>query len=92
MVVLSAIKMGNYYNCGYDWWSNRLTYAWSKKPIYKAELSFALQDEKSGGGLDSALGLASQFGIDLDGGGAGGEFSGDNLLELMKSRSIYCCL
>lgn len=65
-----------------------LTYAWLKKPIYKAELSFALQDEKSGGGLSGALGLASQFGIDLGGGGAGGEFSGDNLLELMKSRSM----
>jgi hypothetical protein len=64
-----------------------LTYAWLKKPVYKAELSFALQDEKSGGGLGSALGLASQFGIDL-GGSAGGEFSGDNLLELMKSRSM----
>jgi len=65
-----------------------LTYAFLKKPVYKAELSFALQDEKSGGGLSSALGLASQFGIDLGGGGAGGEFSGDNLLALMKSRSI----
>ena len=65
-----------------------LTYAFIKKPIYKAELSFALQDEKSGGGLSGALGLASQFGIDLGGGGAGGEFSGDNLLELMKSRSM----
>ncbi len=63
-------------------------YAYLKKPIYKAELSFALQDEKSGGGLSGALGLASQFGIDLGGGGAGGEFSGDNLLELMKSRSM----
>jgi hypothetical protein len=65
-----------------------LTYAFFKKPIYKAELSFALQDEKSGGGLSSALGLASQFGIDLGGTDAGGEFSGDNLLELMKSRSM----
>ena len=65
-----------------------LAYAWTKKTIYKAELSFALQDEKSGGGLSSAMGLAGQFGIDLGGGGAGGEFSGDNLLELMKSRSM----
>lgn len=65
-----------------------LTYAFIKKPIYKAELSFALQDEKSGGGLSGALGLASQFGIDLGGSGAGGEFSGDNLLALMKSRSM----
>lgn len=64
------------------------TYAYLKKPIYKAELSFALQDEKSVGGLSSATGLASQFGIDLGGGGVGDEFSGDNLLALMKSRSM----
>lgn len=65
-----------------------LAYAWFQKPTYKAELSFALQEEKSGGGLGGALGLASQFGIDLGGSGAGGEFSGDNLLVLMKSRSM----
>ncbi len=64
-----------------------LAYAFYKKPIYKAELSFALEDEKSGGGLGGALGLASQFGFDL-GGGGGGAFSGDNLLELMKSRTM----
>jgi uncharacterized protein involved in exopolysaccharide biosynthesis len=64
------------------------TYAYFKKPVYKAELSFALQDEKSGSGLGSALGLASQFGIDLGGNNGGSEFSGDNLLELMKSRSM----
>jgi hypothetical protein len=65
-----------------------IAYSIFKKPIYTATLTFALQDEKPGGGLSSgALGLASQFGIDL-GGGSGGEFSGDNLLELMKSRSM----
>jgi hypothetical protein len=64
-----------------------LGYAFYKKPLYKAQLSFALEDEKSSGGLSSALGLASQFGIDL-GGTGGGAFSGDNLLELIKSRSI----
>ncbi|MGB4775293.1 MAG: lipopolysaccharide biosynthesis protein [Daejeonella sp.] len=62
-------------------------YANSKKPIYKAELSFALEDEKSSGGIGGALGLASQFGFDL-GGGGGGAFAGDNLLQLMKSRSM----
>jgi hypothetical protein len=65
-----------------------VTYALFKKTVYKAELSFVLQDEKSGGGLSSAMGLASQFGIDLGGAGTGGEFSGDNILELMKSRSM----
>jgi hypothetical protein len=65
------------------------TYAYFKKTIYKAELSFALEDDKSsGGGLGGALGLASQFGIDLGAAGGGGAFSGDNLLLLMKSRSM----
>lgn len=62
-------------------------YAYSKNTLYKAELTFALEDEQSGGGLGGALGLASQFGIDV-GGSGGGAFSGDNLIELMKSRSM----
>jgi uncharacterized protein involved in exopolysaccharide biosynthesis len=65
-----------------------LAFAWMSKPIYKAEFSFVLEDEKSGVSLGGALGLASQFGLDLGGGGGGGIFSGDNLLELMKSRSM----
>jgi hypothetical protein len=64
-----------------------LAYAWNIKPIYKAEFSFVLEDEKSSG-LGGALGLASQFGLDIGGGGGGGVFAGDNLLELMKSRSM----
>jgi uncharacterized protein involved in exopolysaccharide biosynthesis len=63
-------------------------YAFMQKPIYTASLSFALEDEKSGGGgLSGALGLASSLGIDL-GTSAGGAFSGANLIELMKSRKI----
>jgi hypothetical protein len=64
-----------------------LAYSVSKKPIYTATLSFALEDEKSGGGLGGALGLASQFGLDL-GGGGGSIFTGSNLTELFKSRSM----
>ncbi|NEU10300.1 lipopolysaccharide biosynthesis protein [Flavihumibacter sp. R14] len=65
-----------------------LAYAFYKKPVYTAELSFALEDDKAGGGgLGGALGLASQFGFDL-GGSGGGAFSGDNLLVLMKSRTM----
>lgn len=64
-----------------------LTYSFIKKPVYKAEYSFVLEDEKSGG-LSGALGLASQFGLDVGGAGGGGAFAGDNLLELMKSRSM----
>jgi hypothetical protein len=64
-----------------------LAYAYSKKPIYTASLSFALEDEGSGGGLGGALGLASQFGFDL-GGSGGGAFEGSNLIELFKSRRV----
>ena len=63
-------------------------YAFMQKPTYTASLSFALEDEKQGGGgLSGALGLASSLGIDL-GTSAGGAFSGANLIELMKSRKI----
>jgi uncharacterized protein involved in exopolysaccharide biosynthesis len=66
-----------------------LTYSIFTKPIYTATLSFALEDEKSaGGGLGSALGLASSLGLDLGGGSGGGAFSGANLTELFKSRSM----
>jgi hypothetical protein len=65
-----------------------LTYSLMTKPVYTASLSFALEDEKpAGGGLGSALGLASSLGIDL-GGSGGGAFSGSNLNELFKSRTI----
>lgn len=62
-------------------------YSVSKKPIYTATLSFALEDEKSGGGLGGALGLASSFGFDL-GGSGGSIFTGSNLTELFKSRKM----
>jgi uncharacterized protein involved in exopolysaccharide biosynthesis len=64
------------------------TYAYFQKPTYKAVLTFAMEEEKSGGGgLSGALGLASSLGIDL-GSSAGGAFSGANLIELMKSRKL----
>ncbi|WP_310594303.1 Wzz/FepE/Etk N-terminal domain-containing protein [Flavobacterium sp.] len=65
-----------------------LTYSIFKKPVYTATLSFALEDEKSGGsGLGGALGLASSLGFDL-GGSGGGAFSSANLTELFKSRTM----
>ena len=66
-----------------------LTYGYivsaNKKTIYSGRLTFVLDAEKSGVG--AAGGLASQFGFDM-GGGGGSVFSGDNLLELMKSRLL----
>ncbi len=64
------------------------TYAWFQKPKYTAELTFALEEKSAGsGGLGAYAGIASQFGIDI-GGGGGGAFTGDNMLELMKSRLL----
>ncbi|MEP6804374.1 MAG: Wzz/FepE/Etk N-terminal domain-containing protein [Flavobacterium sp.] len=65
-----------------------LAYSFVKKPVYTATLSFALEDEKAGGGgLGSALGLAGSLGLDL-GGGGGSIFTGSNLTELLKSRKM----
>lgn len=55
---------------------------------YTATLSFVVEDDKSSNGLSGALGLASQFGIDLGSGSGGTVFAGSNLLELMKSKSL----
>jgi len=64
-----------------------LSYSLLKKISYKATLSFALEDEKGGGGIGSALGLASSLGLDL-GGSGGGIFSASNLTTLFKSRAM----
>ena len=62
-----------------------LGYAFSKKIIYVAKMSFALEEKgSSGGGLSS---LAAQFGLGI-GGDGGGVFSGGNLIELLKSRFL----
>jgi hypothetical protein len=79
LIILSAAILGGVIG---------VTYALLKKPLYQSELSFALEDDKAGGGLGAAAGLASQLGFDLGGGGGGSVFAGDNLLELMKSRSM----
>jgi hypothetical protein len=60
-----------------------------EKPIFKALITFAMEEDKSngGGGLSGALGLASSFGIDI-GGSGGGAFAASNIAELMKSQFI----
>lgn len=63
-------------------------YAWMKKTTYTARLTFVVEDAKSSGGsLISAL--AGQFGLDVGGmTGGNGVLAGDNVLELLKSRSL----
>jgi uncharacterized protein involved in exopolysaccharide biosynthesis len=62
-------------------------YASFQKPSYLATTTFVLEEDKGGGGLGGALGLASSFGFDL-GGGGGGLFTSSNIIELMKSRLV----
>lgn len=57
-----------------------------QKPVYTAELTFVLEGAQPGGGqMAGYAGLASQFGLDMGGGGQG-VFEGENFLALMKSR------
>lgn len=62
-----------------------LLLAFFSKPQYVARLTFVVE-EGSGGSLGSYAGLASQFGLDLSGGGGSGLFSGENVLEFLKTR------
>ena len=67
-----------------------LSIYYNDKPIYKATLTFAMEEDRGsggGGGLSGALGIASSLGIDL-GGSGGGAFAATNLAELMKSRLL----
>ena len=66
-----------------------LLYGKLQPSTFMATSTFIVEDKsgKGGGGLS---GLASQFGIDVGGltGGGAGLFDGDNILEIIKSRSI----
>jgi hypothetical protein len=56
-----------------------------KKVTYTSRLTFVVEEKSAGGG--SLMGLASQFGVDL-GGGGGSMFSSDNLILLLRSQKI----
>ncbi len=64
-----------------------LSYAYFKKLTYTAQCTFVLEEGEGGGGLGEYAGLASMVGIDL-GGGGGGIFKGDNILQLYSSRRM----
>ncbi len=63
------------------------TYAYLKKPVYTAACTFVLEEGGAAGGMGQYAGIASMVGIDL-GGGGGGIFQGDNIIELYKSRTM----
>jgi hypothetical protein len=61
-------------------------YSIIKHTKYNAEITFLVEENKAGGGLLSSLG--SQIGIDVSSmaGGGNSVISGDNMLELLKSK------
>lgn len=63
-------------------------YAYFKPVTYTARTTFVVEDAKSSGGMLSAI--AGQFGFDVGSmaGGGSGVLAGDNVLELLKSRSL----
>lgn len=61
------------------------TYSLLKKPTYIGELTFVLEENKSSS-LGAYASIASQFGVDLGGGGGVGVFSGENIMGFLKSR------
>lgn len=63
-----------------------IIYAIYQKPEYKSHLSFALDDANSGNGVGNFLNIASQFGINIEGGKD--IFAGDNILNILKSRRM----
>lgn len=65
-----------------------VAYAWYKPVTYTARLSFVVEESKQGGG-SIASALAGQFGFDIGSmTGSSGMLAGDNVLELLKSRSL----
>jgi len=63
-----------------------VVYAWTSKPSYIAEMTFATESDNSLK-LGNYAGIAAQFGFDL-GGGGNSIFEGNSLVELLKSQLL----
>jgi hypothetical protein len=75
IVVILCSSLGFYFN-------------FRKKELYTSKLTFVVSEPSGGGGGMAAYsGIASQFGIDL-GGSNSGVFSGENLIEFLKSQKM----
>lgn len=61
------------------------SYAYSKKMLYVADLTFVVE-EHSSSAMGGYASLANQFGLDLGSSGGSGVFSGDNVMEFLRSR------
>ncbi|HRD56462.1 MAG TPA: hypothetical protein PK504_00365 [Ferruginibacter sp.] len=60
-------------------------YAKNQNPVFKSRLTFAL-DEGGSKGIGGLASLASQFGLSSS--GSNDVFAGDNILQILKSRTI----
>ena len=60
--------------------------AYRDKPTYESRLTFALDD--GGGDMSGVSSIAAQFGINLGRAGGKSFFSGDNIIEILRSRRI----
>lgn len=61
-------------------------YATMKPIAYLSEVTFVVEDNKSGS--NSLMSLAGQFGFDLGSGGGGGIISDDNIMLFLKSENL----
>jgi hypothetical protein len=57
-----------------------------QKAKYQAQTTFILEEKTSAGG--GLAGLASQFGVNIGSSGGGNLFSGDNILNILKSKKV----
>jgi uncharacterized protein involved in exopolysaccharide biosynthesis len=64
-----------------------LAYSFIKKPTYTATTTFVLDDGNKSGGLSQYAGLAAIAGINM-GGGGGGLFQAENIIQLYTSRTM----
>ncbi|MEH6305210.1 lipopolysaccharide biosynthesis protein [Olivibacter sp. CPCC 100613] len=78
-IILIAAVAGAVFGLSYSLW---------KKTLYKASLSFVLEDQKGGENLSSMANLASLIGISLGGMEGASLFTGDNILEFIKSKRM----
>jgi len=63
-----------------------LGFYYLQKPKYRAVTTFLLEDKSAGS--SGLAGLASQFGFSMGNVGGGGIFSGDNILDILRSKKV----
>jgi len=63
-----------------------IVFYYNQKPKYEAVTTFILEEKSTAGG--GLAGLASQFGFDIGSVSGGSIFTGDNILDILRSKKI----